>query len=70
MFSRFIDMFDWVSCKHENLIGIYGDAVYFMPHYRRLLCMDCGHSVDGPVSLANKPKTDEISPSDDPNTLF
>lgn len=59
MFARFIDMLSWTTCKHENIVGIYGDAINFMPKNRRLLCIDCGSAIDGPVSLAETPKTSE-----------
>lgn len=39
-------------CAHSNLIGIYGDAIYYVPGYRRLICKDCGQALDGPVTLA------------------
>ncbi|QLF83482.1 hypothetical protein SEA_NICEHOUSE_269 [Rhodococcus phage NiceHouse] len=39
-------------CPHRRLWGVYGDMIYTVPGYRRLVCKDCGNSLDGPVSLA------------------
>ena len=46
----------WRHCPHSNLIGVYGDAIIFVTNGRRLICQDCGNTLDGPVSLAEKGK--------------
>jgi hypothetical protein len=40
-------------CPHSNLAGIYGDRANFTPHFSRLLCLDCGRYLDGPVWIAD-----------------
>ncbi|OHD15001.1 MAG: hypothetical protein A2Y38_25645 [Spirochaetes bacterium GWB1_59_5] len=41
----------WRHCPHENIRGIYGDMINYVGG-RRLVCMDCGNLLDGPVSIA------------------
>ncbi|ADD81059.1 gp061 [Rhodococcus phage ReqiPoco6] len=48
----------WRHCPHRRLRGVYGDWVYQMPNQRRLICLDCGNSLDGPVSLAEEQNDD------------
>lgn len=36
-------------CPHNNVRGIYGDAIIHTPGQRRNRCMDCGNTLDGPV---------------------
>ena len=38
-------------CAHVHLRGIYGDAINLLN--ARLMCMDCGALLDGPVVLAD-----------------
>jgi hypothetical protein len=39
-------------CAHIHTVGIYGDRIYTMPGQRRILCVNCGRALDGPVSWA------------------
>ena len=59
----------WRHCPHRNVIGVYGDGVYLMPKNRRLICEDCGNSLDGPVVLANarNAETIQVMFTEDPN---
>ena len=41
----------WLRCPHVRTVGIYGDAIIHTPKWRRLLCLDCNRTLDGPVSL-------------------
>lgn len=54
--SRIIDWWresrKWRHCPHQRLRGVYGDQIYTVPGYRRLICRDCGNPLDGPVSLS------------------
>ena len=38
-------------CPHVHLNGIYGDAINLLN--ARLMCMDCGALLEGPVVLAD-----------------
>lgn len=42
------------NCPHIVKYGIYGDAINVVGGFR-LFCPDCGHFLDGPVSLATQP---------------
>ena len=37
-------------CPHVRLNGVYGDAIHALN--ARLMCLDCGALLDGPVKLA------------------
>lgn len=39
-------------CPHVRIRGIFGDEINHTPGYRRLVCMDCGRLLDGPVRYA------------------
>lgn len=45
-------------CPHASLAGIYGDEINHVGGWR-LLCRDCWRYLDGPVSLATRPPTDD-----------
>lgn len=38
-------------CPHIRTRGVYGDEINFVGGYR-LICVDCGRRLDGPVWLA------------------
>lgn len=44
-------IFQRLRCPHSNLVGIYGDDIN-VHGGRRLACLDCGSTLDGPVILA------------------
>lgn len=47
------------ACPHMDIRGIYGDEIIFAtPNFNRLQCNDCGHYLEGPVTLAGRYRND------------